>query len=557
MKLLSYLLRYSKGRIALAACVGIVGGVSSAALMIVINERLKASGPSVAAYAWSFAAFVVAVLISNLTSRLLLVHLSQRATYDLNMRLCRQVLATPLRRLEEVGMHRVLTTLTQDVPSITTALIELPFFLINATIIVVCLVYLGWLSLTVLGGLVISLGIGIVTFSLLRRRARAALKFAREEADALLGHFRALTEGTKELKLNRRRREEFFARVLEPTADSYRRHYVKGRTVYAAVHSWGQVLYFIVIGLMLFALPLAQEVGLATLTAYTVTVLYMRAPIGTLMELGPIFSMANIAVEKVEELGLSLAAVGPGEANNDAGAPAAATWERIDLVDVTHTYFQEREERNFICGPVSLTFRPGELVFVMGGNGSGKTTLAKLITGLYVPESGEIRLDGGPVDDHNRDRYRQLFSVIFSDFYLFRHLLGIEPDGLEGRARAGLSRLQLDHKVEVAAGSLSTTELSQGQRKRLALLIAFLEDRPIYLFDEWAADQDPGFREVFYMELLPELKASGKTVIVISHDDRYFHIADRLIKMDYGKIEYDRSAGDAHENEPEMPVMIK
>jgi putative ATP-binding cassette transporter len=555
MKLLSFLLRYSKGRIALAAGVGVIGGVSSAALMIVINERLKASGPSIRSYAWSFAGFVAAVLITNLTSRLVLVHLSQHATYDLNMRLCRQVLATPLRRLEEVGMHRVLTTLTQDVPSITAALIELPFFLINATVIVVCFVYLGWLSLTVLVGLIISLTVGMVTFSVLRARARAALKFAREEADALLGHFRALIEGTKELKLNRRRREEFFARVLQPTAESYRRHYIKGRTVYAAVHSWGQVLYFIVIGLLLFALPLALDVSLATLTTYTIIVLFMRAPIGSMMELAPIFSMANIAIEKVEELGLSLAAAGPGETSTETFTPAV-TWTRIDLVDVTHTYFQEREDRNFICGPISLTLRPGELVFVMGGNGSGKTTLAKLITALYVPESGEIRLDGEPVNDSNRDRYRQHFSAIFSDFYLFRHLLGLEPDDLESRARAGLSRLQLDHKVEVAAGSLSTTELSQGQRKRLALLIAFLEDRPIYLFDEWAADQDPAFREVFYMELLPELKASGKTIIVISHDDRYFHIADRLIKMDYGRIEYDRHVSDVQEDESEIPIMI-
>jgi putative ATP-binding cassette transporter len=540
---------------ALAAFVGVIGGASSAALMVVINERLKSSGASASNFAWSFAGFVVAVLISNLCSRLLLVHLSQRATYDLNVRLCKHVLATPLRRLEEIGMHRILTTLTQDVPSITAALIELPFLLINITIILVCLAYLGWLSLMVLGGLVVCLGLGIISFILLRARARSSLKNARNEADTLFGHFRALTEGTKELKLNRRRKEEFFSRVLEPTADNYRRHYIKGRTVYAAVHSWGQVLYFIVIGLMLFLLPVVQDVDLATLTAYTITVLYMRTPIGALMELAPVLGAANVALEKVEGLGLKLAAAAPDDSWGEIYTPQKI-WRSIDLVDVTHTYFQEREDRNFICGPINLSFYPGEVVFVMGGNGSGKTTLAKIITGLYSPESGEIRLDGEAVTDHNRDQYRQLFSVIFSDFYLFRQLLGLGRNDLEEQARAGIKRLQLDHKVEVAGGSLSTTELSQGQRKRLALLVAYLEDRPIYLFDEWAADQDPAFREVFYLELLPELKARGKTVIVISHDDRYFHVADRLIKMDYGKIELDQLAHRAHENQSEIPLMI-
>jgi putative pyoverdin transport system ATP-binding/permease protein len=96
--------------------------------------------------------------------------------------------------------------------------------------------------------------------------------------------------------------------------------------------------------------------------------------------------------------------------------------------------------------------------------------------------------------------------------------------------------LQLSHKVQVKDGSLSTTELSQGQRKRLALLTAYLDDRPIYLFDEWVADQDPFFREVFYQQILPELKKRDKAVLVISHDDRYFHLCDRLIKLDYGQI---------------------
>lgn len=555
MKIFLYLLRYSGRRIALAACIGIIGGVSSVALMIIVNERLKTLSLTVPRLAWSFVGLVVAVLVSNFFSRVILVHLSQRTTYDLNIRLCRQVIATPLRRLEEIGMHRILSTLTQDIPAITTALIELPFFLINVTILIVCFAYLGWLSFTVLSGLIISLVVGILSFHLLRAKARSALKFAREEADKLIGHCRAVTEGTKELKLNRQRRKDFFSKVLEPTVANYRHHYVAGRTVYAAVHSWGQVLYFIVIGLILFALPAVQEINLTTLTAFTITVLYMRAPIGTLMELGPVFGMANIALEKVEELGLSLVATDADEQRVDE-TRLRKPWERIELFGVTHTYFQEREDRNFIYGPINLTLYPGELVFMMGGNGSGKTTFAKLVTGLYIPESGEIRIDGEAVTDRNRECYREHFSVVFSDFYLFTQLLGLDPSDLENRAQAGLNRLQLDHKVEIGGGCFSTTELSQGQRKRLALLIAFLEDRPIYLFDEWAADQDPTFREVFYLELLPELKMRGKTVIVISHDDRYFHVADRLIKMDCGRIEFDKRTEGACESRSEISLAL-
>jgi len=181
------------------------------------------------------------------------------------------------------------------------------------------------------------------------------------------------------------------------------------------------------------------------------------------------------------------------------------------------------------------------LVFITGGNGSGKTTLAKLLVGLYIPQQGEIRLDGQPITDERRDDYRQLFSVVFSDFYLFENLLGLSDFNIDTRAQDYLVKLELDRSVEIKDRTLSTLDLSQGQRKRLALLTAYLEDRPIYLFDEWAADQDPQFKEIFYFELLGRLKAAGKTAIVISHDDRYYHVADRVIKLNYGLIEFDNS----------------
>ena len=193
-----------------------------------------------------------------------------------------------------------------------------------------------------------------------------------------------------------------------------------------------------------------------------------------------------------------------------------------------------------MLGPINMQIEAGEILFLTGGNGSGKTTLAKLILGLYAPETGQVKLNGEDITDENRESYRQYFSVVFTDFYLFDSLIGLDQTDLDERAQKYLSMLQLDKVVEVKDGKLSTIRLSQGQRKRLALLTAYLEDRPIYLFDEWAADQDPLFKEVFYYQLLPELKSRGKTVIAISHDDHYYHVADRVVKLDYGQIEYDQ-----------------
>jgi putative pyoverdin transport system ATP-binding/permease protein len=197
----------------------------------------------------------------------------------------------------------------------------------------------------------------------------------------------------------------------------------------------------------------------------------------------------------------------------------------------------QNEERGFLLGPISLALRPGEITYIVGGNGSGKSTLAKLITGLYFPLDGAVRLNGVAITPQNSEWYRQHFSAIFTDFHLFESYLGFSQSNLDSEVEDYLRQLQLDHKVQVNNGVLSTTQLSQGQRKRLALLTAYLEDRPGYLFDEWASDQEPLFRDLFYKQILVKLKERGKTVIVITHDDRYFHLADHLVKLDYGKVE--------------------
>jgi putative ATP-binding cassette transporter len=207
----------------------------------------------------------------------------------------------------------------------------------------------------------------------------------------------------------------------------------------------------------------------------------------------------------------------------------------LELRDVTFTYPHEANDREFTLGPVSLRFSRGESVFVVGGNGSGKSTLAKVLCGLYHPTSGQILLDGTVVGDGNREWYREHFSVVFSEIFLFDRLAGIDPREVERRATTYLTRLGLNRVVSVQGGMFSTTALSHGQRKRLALLVAYLEDRPIYIFDEWAADQDPDFKRTFYMELIPELRAAGKTVIVNTHD-AYHDVADRIVRLEEGRV---------------------
>ncbi len=546
MKLLSFLFRSYRRAIVAAVVTGALSGLASTALLALIARSL-AGPPSLAtSLAAGFGLLCLFKLATGLVSAVLLVRLSQQAIYDIRMTLCRRILAAPLRQLEQLGGPRMLAVLTDDVSTIAATAANIPALSIHVAVVISCFIYLGWLSVPVLCMVLVALALGVGTYHFLMTAAMRYMRQAREESDVVFRHLRALLEGAKELKLHRQRRHAFATALLEPSASALQTRNVAGMTLFIAAGNWGNLLFFAFIGLLLFLLPSYGAISQPTLSGYTIALLYMMGPIEAVLNTLPSLGRAGIALAKIESLGLSLET-----ASTEPVSPSAEhehrPWQRIELRGVTHSYLSEGGRDTFLLGPLDLVLTPGELLFVVGGNGSGKTTLAKVLAGLYAPQSGEVLVDGECVTDSSRELYRQRFSAIFSDFFLFEELLGLEQNNIDTRAREYLETLQLDGAVDVEAGHLSTTELSRGQRKRLALLTAYLENRPIYVFDEWAADQDPHFKAMFYTQLLPELKSQGKTVVVITHDDSYYHLADRTIKLDYGKVVYDSASPLAHD----------
>ena len=536
MNLVWLLLQASWLNVAIAVLTGLVSGGCSARLIALINSAI--SGNSTDKLMWYFVGLALVALLTGVMSQFLLIILAQDAVYKLRLRLSQGILSSPLQHLEELGANRLLATLTEDVQTLSNTVWVIPFLCIDIAIIVGCLVYLSWLSGVVFGVVAIFMVLSIASLQFLLNKARGFLTLAREEEDILFKHFRTITEGIKELKLHAERRQAFFSQELQVSAATSRHHNLIALKTFAIASGWGNLLFFTIMGFLLFGLPRLVSLTPSVLAAYALTITYLMTPFQNLLDRLPAIFKANVALRKIEKMGLALAS--QTETNSTDKSAPTPNWTALELNQVTHTYRGEQEDSHFILGELNLTFQPGQLVFIVGGNGSGKSTLAKVITGLYIPEAGEIRLDGKPITDENREWYRQHFSVIFSDFYLFDRLLGMANSDLDTQAQDYLKQFHLDSKVQVKEGVLSTTALSQGQRKRLALLTAYLENRPIYLFDEWASDQDPFFRDIFYKQLLPDLKQRGKTVLVISHDDRYFHLADRVIKLDYGKVEYDR-----------------
>ncbi len=543
--MLAYLIAQSRKLLLAAALASVVNGVCSVLLISQIGTALTAPDALRVELAWRFAATAVLVMLSQMFAGVLFERLKQRTHAELRRFVSDRVMAADFRHLERIGAARVQSALSEHSANVAEFFVSVPAVLTNAVVVTGCLAYLALLSWPVFLMALLFVGLGSLGYHLVHLRAIRHLDRAAHEQDALFEHFRALTDGAKELRLNRRKRALFAEEVLGRVIDAVRRERTLGMSIFMASAIWGNFLVFAFIGLVLFVLVGDVPDRTRVMTGFALVFVYMVTPLETLLLNLPRAKLAQVSAARIDELTREL----PG---SEAPAPSGTVpvLQRLSLRGVLHRYYHEQSDALFTLGPIDLCFRPGEVTFLAGGNGSGKTTLAKLLVGLYAPEAGTVLYNGHAVDDANRDHYRQLFSAIFADFHLFDRLLETGRPDLDAEGNRLLARLHLQHKVQVRGGAFTTRALSQGQRKRLALVVTALEERPFVVFDEWAADQDPVFKDVFYRELLPELRARGKAVLVISHDDRYFHLADRLIRMENGRLVFDGAPHPCADGQP-------
>lgn len=537
MNLLLFLLRASKGVIALSLAAGLVSGLSGVGLIALIHAELGRTSVSPSRLCLAFAGLCLVAALARVIAQASMVRIGQETVFKLCLHICRKILSAPLRRFEELDSGALVAVLTEDVLTVANGLAGVPLLGINLPIVLACLVYVGWLSPPVLiCGLLFTVPAIAVNTYLMSNGVRQLTR-ARTEQDVLVGHFRSLIDGFRELKLHRARRESFLDDCLRASTATVRDRNSAGLTFYALAASWGQLAFFGFIGFVLFVLPSVVDVGRQALAGATLVVLFIMSPLDVVLAWVPILGRAGISLRRIQALDPSIQTC---DSPDDTSAPTRSNRvefrSAIELSGVKHIYRHANDPEGFALGPIDLTLRPEEIVFLVGGNGSGKTTLVKLISGLYASEEGTIQVDGRTVNADDLEDYRQLFTAVFADGHLFKTLLGLAPDDLDDRAARELARLEMDEHVRVERGTFSTTDLSQGQRKRLALLGALLEDRPICILDEWASHQDPHFKKTFYLEILPEWRARGKTLIVISHDEDYFHVADRVIHLDSGRI---------------------
>ena len=456
---------------------------------------------------------------------------SQRISWSLRKQILTLVLRSGYRQFAG-RKHRIDAAIVNDVGTLTAASMSVIDLSISVVIVVSCFTYMASISLLLFGITLCIALLGVSVYLATGKRNRQYFTEARDLENRFQREFNAILNGFREIYMEPVKGRYILDRKIRKVANESYRLNVATMTSILNSSMFGQILFYLLIASTLLVLSISLRISPGDTLSFVFTLTYVFGSIEAVMILIPSLMRAGVSAGNLAGLKKELEEVCAEGAEAGPAAPMSVT-EELWISEVCFSYGPEKG--SFGIGPVNFLVRKGEIVFIYGGNGSGKTTFINVLLGLYPPSSGGIKVDGKRVGEGDLKGYRALFGVVFSDFYLFDEFMNdTEPD--RERWEYYLRLFELEGKVVLDGRLLSTTDLSMGQRKRLALIACLMENKPVLVIDEWAADQDPYFRKKFYEEILPLLREEGRTIIAITHDDRYYHCADRLFKMDEGML---------------------
>jgi putative pyoverdin transport system ATP-binding/permease protein len=552
MKLLDLLRRESSVSLRYLLALAGIAGISNALVLAIVNASATASqaagaggtaatpvadgaaaatAPGNGIYALLFVIVMAIYAVSQWRLYCSATGEIEKVLDRMRVRIADKVRRCDLQPIETLGQTVIFAGVTKETQTISQAATLVISSAQAAVLVVFIALYVAYLSVVAF----VLIAVVAVAMSFIHLRRSRAMESAIHETMArendLFDSLRHFLEGFKEVRLNRARSDDLFAQFTAISKDATSRKCTTHEQI-ARVFIFSHMTFYGLLGVVVFLVPRLGSMYSGGLSSITAAVLFLMGPITTLVGTVPNLSLADAAVDNIASLEAALdRALGARQSD----APPTLAFSEIEFEDVVFHYKDSTSGDAFTVGPINLRLKAGETVFVAGGNGSGKSTFLKVLTALYHPHQGVIRVDGKVVRPESCDAFRGLFSAVFTDFHLFDRLYGLLDTQQEEIDRT-IAYLELTGKTRLVDSRFETLDLSGGQRKRLALLVSLLEDRPIYVFDEMAADQDPAFRRKFYEEILAELKANGRTVIAVTHDDKYFGEADRLLKMDEGRF---------------------
>ncbi|MEQ8905496.1 cyclic peptide export ABC transporter [Ekhidna sp.] len=535
MQVIRLLLGSSKKLFLIAAFTSVLTGLFSTMVIKTIHESIQGEEFQLNLFIQKFAFFWIMYGTLSVISSYAVSKLTQKIIHQLRIKLSNSFLKATFETMEH-NQKKMLPILTEDIKTIAYSIDRLPNVTTGLASIIGILAYMVWYSPLLSGATVLIFVMVFLFTKVLLPYIRKYEGQSRTHLNDIFDYFHGLVFGIKELVLNKESQKRFLKDFIIPSSHKQNQAYLKESVAAAIMNRATDMILLLGIAGLIIAVFKLQFVTLEFFGHYLTLVLFTLAPLSTAAGFFSGLKRLDVALEQITKVGLELK---PDSEFNEGMQPLDEPENNkqvIKLEQMKHSYYHTDIDQHFAMGPIDLSINKGEMLFIVGGNGSGKTTLAKLLLGLYSPLSGKVYYRGQEITEDNLSTYRSKFSAVFVDSYLFEDFLNVDKEYLAEHGENLIKMFNLENKVKIKNHKFTTKNLSEGQKKRLALIISILENKDIYLFDEWAANQDPLFKDIFYTQILPFIQKMGKTQIVITHDDRYFDLADRVIKLRDGKI---------------------
>ncbi|MDH5547998.1 MAG: cyclic peptide export ABC transporter [Gammaproteobacteria bacterium] len=543
MGILKRIAKENRKQLVTLAIVSLIGGGLNASFLVLITKVLSLEG-GVEKYGW-----LAFVLICGFTlyvrhyHRTFAVKVAMRISNALRIRMADLIKSCSAEYRNKGSKADLLVIVTQDVQTISQFILAIPTLLSNLALVLGAAFYIIYISeASLYMAMIASIAAGGIVYFRIMSRTTPLFRKIRAQQRKFLGYFDDLINGYKELKTKPRYGELIRDRHIKCATIEMADLQVKAASKHSHSMNITQFLIYFLIGYILFVYPNLADTAFdtSTMVTYVVVVLFAAAPFETILGIFPQFKHAGVSAKRISQLEQELVEHNEFSGKKESGQGVFDDLKELNLVNVAYQYNTNSSGKRFSIGPINITIRKGEVLLIAGKNGSGKSTLSKIINGLYSASRGDVYWNEHKLVSEDILTYRSHYATVFSDYHLFEETFNVY-DLEKHKDSEWLDVLEIKSIVlELLENRIRSSEMSQGQKRRLAIFVMLLENRPVYIFDEPGADLDPDFKDVFYYRIVRKLRSQGKTIIIVSHDSHYFNIADRVIEMANGKVKSDR-----------------
>jgi cyclic peptide transporter len=537
MKLLLKILKKDLAFVCFIVLTGILNSLLFGMLIIIINNRVQGKAPFVGSIQDEWLLFFSLMGLSFTCRKWFqyqIIRFANIMLFDFELSILGKIKDTDYENFSSIETANVYAVIS-DIRIVSQAP-RLFVDMVNFTIIILmCLGYLCFLS-PVSGILVVVCGSLLAYYYSARNRfVIALLRKSRELETQFYEYLADFLDGFKYWKLSAVKEQSIFSGHITANRNNAKEAEIMASVRYTNNELLGSYGWLIILGIPVFILPMINASTGAMIGSITIVILYLTGPVSGLISSIPFFTRMRVSLDRIEKFSNELGTLRVRPAD-DSLLSQAHCFNDISFHNVSYHYTHRQSGKGFSLGPVSLQVNRGELIFVTGDNGSGKSTFLMLLSGLLSPSEGRVVMDGETIGLSNAFLLRKQISAVYVDGYLFKKNYDqVRQPEDEANFQRYLQLVRLE-KFGLKNTSDRSRQLSKGQQKRLALVQALMEDKDILVLDEWAAEQDPSFRNYFYTSMLQQLQSMGKTIIAVTHDDRYFPLANRVFHFRQGRL---------------------